>query len=163
MSTGSPTAADTARRAALVGTAGYLFACVLWGLNLPLSAALLKHFDPFWVSPLRYVVATLLLGAMVLVSAGPAQLRSPIPLWRVAVLSLCVAGFLVRYNLGLFRNPPRTVAALSAGSPVDSGSKNLKEIFGNSGRTSPSAFSSIGRKVPSSFFSLVTIMRFSNS
>ena len=39
MSTGSPTAADTARRAALVGTAGYLFACVLWGLNLPLSAS----------------------------------------------------------------------------------------------------------------------------
>jgi len=112
------TAADTARRAALVGTAGYLFACVLWGLNLPLSAALLKHFDPFWVSPLRYVVATLLLGAMVLVSAGPAQLRSPIPLWRVAVLSLCVAGFLVLYNLGLFRTHPMTVAAISAGSPV---------------------------------------------
>ena len=118
MSTASPTAADTARRAALVGTAGYLFACVLWGLNLPLSAALLKHFDPFWVSPLRYVVATLLLGAMVLVSAGPAQLRSPIPLWRVAVLSLCVAGFLVLYNLGLFRTHPMTVAAISAGSPV---------------------------------------------
>lgn len=114
----APTAADTARRAALVGTAGYLFASVLWGLNLPLSAALLKHFDPFWVSPLRYVVATVLLGAMVLVSQGPAQLRSPIALWRVAVLSLCVAGFLVLYNLGLFRTHPMTVAAISAGSPV---------------------------------------------
>ena len=118
MSGTGPTAVDTARRAALVGTAGYLFACVLWGLNLPLSAALLKHFDPFWVSPLRYVVATLLLGAMVLVSVGPAQLRSPIPLWRVAVLSLCVSGFLVLYNLGLFRTHPMTVAAISAGSPV---------------------------------------------
>ena len=116
--TAASTTADAARRAALVGTAGYLFACVLWGLNLPLSAALLKHFDPFWVSPLRYVVATLLLGAMVLVSAGPAQLRSPIPLWRVAVLSLCVAGFLLLYNLGLFRTHPMTVAAISAGSPV---------------------------------------------
>jgi drug/metabolite transporter (DMT)-like permease len=111
-------AADTARRAALVGTAGYLFASVLWGLNLPLSAALLKHFDPFWVSPLRYVVATLLLGGMLLVSMGPAQLRSPIPLWRVAVLSLCVAGFLMLYNLGLFHTHPMTVAAISAGSPV---------------------------------------------
>ena len=91
---------------------------MLWGLNLPLSAALLQHFDPFWVSVLRYLVATLLLGGMVLVSLGPAQLRSPIPLWRVAVLSLCVAGFLVLYNLGLFRTHPMTVAAISAGSPV---------------------------------------------
>lgn len=107
-----------AATAAWVGSAGYLFAAVLWGLNLPLSAALLKHFDPFWVSPLRYVVATLLLGGMLLVSAGPRALRSPIPLWRVAVLSLCVAGFLVLYNLGLFRTHPMTVAALSAGSPV---------------------------------------------
>ncbi len=111
-------ASHLARRAALIGTAGYLFASVLWGLNLPLSAALLRHFDPFWVSPLRYVVATLLLGGMVLASVGPAQLRSPIPLWRVAVLSLCVAAFLVLYNLGLFYTHPMTVAAISAGSPV---------------------------------------------
>ncbi len=107
-----------ARRAAWIGTGGYLFASVLWGLNLPLSAALLKHFDPFWVSPLRYVVATLLLGGMVAASIGPRQLRSPIPLWRVAVLSLYVAAFLSLYNLGLFRTDPMTVAALSAGSPV---------------------------------------------
>lgn len=107
-----------ARSALLVGTAGYLTSAMLWGLNLPLSAALLKHFDPFWVSPLRYVVASLLLGGMVLVSLGPARLRSPVPLWRVAVLSLCVASFLVLYNLGLFRTHPMTVAAISAGSPV---------------------------------------------
>lgn len=117
MNATSATAA-TARSAALAGTAGYLFASVLWGLNLPLSAALLQHFDPFWVSPLRYVVASVLLGGMVLVSLGPARLRSPVPLWRVAVLSLCVAGFLVLYNLGLFRTHPMTVAAISAGSPV---------------------------------------------
>jgi drug/metabolite transporter (DMT)-like permease len=103
---------------ALVGTLGYLSACLLFGLNLPLSAQLLRHFDPFWVSPLRYVVAALLLGTMVALSAGPRQLRSPIPLWRVAVLSLCVAGFLVLYNLGLYRTHTMTVAAISAGSPV---------------------------------------------
>ena len=118
MSAAFPIGAAAARRAALIGTGGYLFASVLWGLNLPLSAALLKHFDPFWVSPLRYVVATVLLGGMLVVSLGPRQLRSPIPLWRVAVLSLCVAGFLVLYNVGLFHTHPMTVAALSAGSPV---------------------------------------------
>ncbi len=116
MSAAAPALA--ARQAALVGSGGFLFASVLWGLNLPLSAALLQHFDPFWVSPLRYVLATLLLGAMLAVTVGPSQLRSPIPLWRVAVLSLCVAGFLLLYNLGLFHTHPMTVAALSAGSPV---------------------------------------------
>ena len=30
----------------------------------PLSAALLKHFDPFWVSPLRYLVSAVMLGGM---------------------------------------------------------------------------------------------------
>lgn len=107
-----------ARRAVLVGTTGYLCASLLWGLNLPLSAALLQHFDPFWVSPLRYAVATVLLGGLLALSLGPGQLRSPIAWWRVAVLSLCVASFLVLYNLGLYRTHPMTVAALSAGSPV---------------------------------------------
>ena len=102
----------------LIGTLGYLSACLLFGLNLPLSAELLRHFDPFWVSPLRYVVAALLLGTMVALSTGVRQLRSPIPLWRVAILSLCVAAFLVLYNLGLYRTHAMTVAAISAGSPV---------------------------------------------
>ena len=110
--------ADLARRAALVGTLAYLVASVLWGMNLPLSAALLQHFDPFWVSPLRYAVASVLLGGLLVASRGVRQLRSPIPLWRIAVLSLCVASFLVLYNLGLYRSHPMTVAALSAGSPV---------------------------------------------
>ena len=104
--------------APLIGTLGYLSACLLFGLNLPLSAELLRHFDPFWVSVLRYVVAALLLGTMVAVSTGLSQLRSPIPLWRVALLSLCLAGFLVLYNLGLHRTHPMTVATISAGSPV---------------------------------------------
>ena len=107
-----------ARHAWRVGTAGYLCASLLWGLNLPLSAALLQHFDPFWVSALRYALATLLLGGLLVASLGLGRLRSPIPLWRVAVLSLCVAGFLVPYNLGLYRTHPVTLAALSAGSPV---------------------------------------------
>ena len=115
-----PTApgAAAARSALITGTLGYAAASLLWGLNLPLSAALLRHFDPFWVSPLRYVIAALLLGALLAASAGPGRWRSPIPLWRVALLSLFVAGFLVLYNLGLYRTHPMTVAALSAGSPV---------------------------------------------
>jgi drug/metabolite transporter (DMT)-like permease len=110
--------AASASPAALIGTGAYLLSSVLWGLNLPLTAALLKHFEPFWLSPLRYVVGTVLLGGLLVVSLGPRQLRSPIPLWRVALLSLCVAAFLVLFNLGLYHTHPMTVAALSAGSPV---------------------------------------------
>ena len=96
----------------LAGTLGYLTAAVLWGLNLPLTAALLKHFDPFWVSPLRYVIAGVLLAVMVAASLGPSAWRSPVPLARVAVMGLAVAGFLVLYNLGLFLSHPVTVAAI---------------------------------------------------
>lgn len=103
---------------AVTGTLGYLTAAVLWGLNLPLSAALLKHFDPYWVSPLRYVIAGVLLAAMVAASLGPSAWRSPVALGRVAGMGLAVAGFLVFYNLGLYHSHPVTVAAISAGSPV---------------------------------------------
>ena len=120
MSSSAPTDGPvaTVQRSALVGTAAYLTASMMWGMNLPLSSALLIHFDPFFVSPLRYVVASALLGLMLVLSLGPRQLRSPIPLWRVAVLSLCVTGFLTFYNLGLYLTHPMTVAALSAGTPV---------------------------------------------
>jgi drug/metabolite transporter (DMT)-like permease len=106
----------------LAGTLGYFTAALLWGLNLPLTAALLKHFDPYWVSPLRYVMAGVLLASMVaaMAAASPrlAALRSPVPLARVAVMGLAVAGFLVLYNVGLYLSHPVTVAAISAGSPV---------------------------------------------
>ena len=102
----------------LIGTLCYFCAALLWGLNLPLTAALLKHFDPFWVSPCRYLVASMVLALLLSLSMGPAQLRSPILLARVLWLSLPVALFLVFYNVGLSYSHPITVAAISAGSPV---------------------------------------------
>lgn len=104
--------------AAWTGTLAFLCTSLLWGLNLPLSAALLQHFDPFLVSPLRYGIALLLLGGLVAANLGLRQWRSPIAPWRVAGLGLGVAGFLVLYNLGLSMSHPMTVAAVSAGSPV---------------------------------------------
>lgn len=102
----------------LAGTLAYLAAAVLWGLNLPLTAALLQHFDPFWVSPLRYVIAGLLLATMVALRLGPSAWRSPVAPGRVARMGLAVAAFLILYNLGIYHSHPVTVAAVSAGSPV---------------------------------------------
>ena len=103
---------------ALVGTAGYLLASVAWGLNIPLTGALLKSFDPFWLSPWRQLLSAVFLGACVLVALGRAQLRVPITLARMAGLGAAVAGFLVLFNLGLALGDPLTAAAVIAGSPV---------------------------------------------
>ena len=102
----------------LVGTACYLLASVFWGLNIPLTAALLTAFDPLWLSPYRYLIASTLLGAWVLATLGAGRLRSPIPLPRVALLGLAVATFLVCFNVGLLSTHPVTAAAVIAGSPV---------------------------------------------
>ncbi|MFN7643171.1 MAG: DMT family transporter [Burkholderiales bacterium] len=106
------------RSAALVGTVCYLTCSVFWGLNIPLSSTLLKHFDPFWLPMARYVIASAMLGAWVAATLGPRQLRSPIPLTRVAALSAMVSGFLLLFNLGLLYTHPVTAAAVIAGSPV---------------------------------------------
>jgi drug/metabolite transporter (DMT)-like permease len=102
----------------LTGTLSYLAASVLWGLNIPLTASLLKSFDPFWVSPSRYVIAAIVLGLLVWMSLGARQLFSPISKGRLAIMSLSVAGFLLFFNLGLSYTQPITAAAITAGSPV---------------------------------------------
>jgi drug/metabolite transporter (DMT)-like permease len=97
---------------------GYLVASLLWGLNIPLSNQLLHSFDPFWLAACRHTVAVLILGAWVWAALGRGQLRSPIALPRVAVMSLAVAGFLVLFNLGLMLSSPINAAAVLAASPV---------------------------------------------
>lgn len=97
---------------------GYLVASLLWGLNIPLTSRLLHSFDPFWLAPCRHVLASAVLGAWVWATLGRAELRAPIALWRIAVMSLAVCGFLVLFNLGLMLSSPVNAAAVIAGSPV---------------------------------------------
>lgn len=104
--------------AAWVGTINYFLASVFWGLNIPLTASLLKTIDPFWLSPIRYVIAATVLAIWVVGTLGFSQLRSPVPMRRVAALSLCVAAFLTCFNLGLMYSDSITAAAVMAGSPV---------------------------------------------
>jgi drug/metabolite transporter (DMT)-like permease len=103
---------------AWVGTFNYFLASVFWGMNIPLTASLLKTIDPFWLSPIRYVIAATVLAVWVVGTLGFSQLRSPVPMRRVAALSLCVAAFLTCFNLGLMYSDSITAAAVMAGSPV---------------------------------------------
>ena len=102
----------------LAGTGCYLIASVFWGMNIPMTAELLATFDPFWLSPVRYVIASTLLGAWVAATLGARRLRPPIALARVALLGLAVAFFLACFNVGLQHTHPVTAAAVLAGSPV---------------------------------------------
>lgn len=103
---------------ALVGMGGYLMASVFWGWNIPLTAGLLRQLDPFWIAPLRYAIAAVVLGGLLVATDGWRHLRVPVPLWRVAVLGLLCACFLVLFNFGLLFSNALTVAAVIAGSPV---------------------------------------------
>jgi len=101
-----------------VGAVCYLLACLFWGLNIPLTATLFATFDAFWLACLRLSIATLILACWVAITLGVQRLRSPIPWWRVLVMSGCVSGFFVLYNLGLLYTNTITAAAIMAGSPV---------------------------------------------
>lgn len=97
---------------------GYIVASVFWGLNIPMTHLLLRSFDPFWLSPVRHLLASLILGALVWATLNRGQLRSPIPLWRLLVMGCGVAGFLVLFNVALTLGDPIRAAAVIAGSPV---------------------------------------------
>ena len=103
---------------ALAGAAGYLLASMSWGWNIPLTSGLLRQLDPFWIAPLRYAIAAVVLGIWLVATAGWRHLRTPVPRTRVILLGLCVGAFLILFNLGLLYSHPISVAAIIAGSPV---------------------------------------------
>ncbi|MFZ9406685.1 MAG: DMT family transporter [Burkholderiaceae bacterium] len=106
------------RGAALSGMAAYFGACVFWGMNVPLTTALFDSIDPFWLAFFRQSVAMVLMASLLVFTAGASQLKSPIALWRVLIMSLCISSFFICYNLGLQRTNTITAAAIMAGSPV---------------------------------------------
>ena len=101
-----------------VGTASYLFACVFWGMNIPFTAVLFKTFDPFFLSPLRVLIATAVLGAIIAWTLGWRAFAIPLSIGRFAGLTFAMASFFIFYNVGLRYTNPITAAAIMAGSPV---------------------------------------------
>src|SRR5690606_33623258 len=85
---------------------------------IPLTTILFRSFDPFFLSLLRAVLASLILAAVVILTLGWRKLSFPIPLWRLAVMSGAMACFFVFYNLGLRFTNTITAAAIMAGAPV---------------------------------------------
>jgi drug/metabolite transporter (DMT)-like permease len=107
-----------ARRAAWAGLAAFLITSMFWGANLPLTAVLLRTFDPFWLTPLRLLLAAAALGAVVWATEGRAALRIEISLPRFLALGLSISLFFIDYVLALRYTNTITAAAVMAGAPI---------------------------------------------
>jgi len=118
MTTGSATRATDPRRDVWIGLAAFVITSVFWGANMPLTAVLLRSFDPFWLTLWRLVLASIALGAMVWATEGRAALRLDISWPRFLLLSLAVSIFYVDYNLALRYTNTITAAAVLAGAPI---------------------------------------------
>lgn len=107
-----------AASAAWVGGLSYVLACVFWGMNIPLTATLFQTFDPYWLAFMRVSLAAAVLAVVLGVTRGVSAWRSPIPLWRIAVMGIFASSFFAMYNIGLHHTNTITAAAIVAGSPV---------------------------------------------
>jgi drug/metabolite transporter (DMT)-like permease len=108
----------SARRAAWTGLAAFLVTSIFWGANLPLTAVLLRTFDPFWLTPLRLLLAAIALGVVVWATEGWAALRIEISFPRFAALGLSISLFFIDYVLALRYTNTITAAAVMAGAPI---------------------------------------------
>lgn len=96
-----------------------LTATVSWGAMFPISAALLHRIDPVQLSAERYIIAALVLLAIVALREGPRALRTDGRLARIVPLG--IAGF-TGYNLltmfGVTLAGPQHAALLMATMPA---------------------------------------------
>jgi len=118
MSADVATRAAEAQRAAWAGLAAFLVTSLFWGANLPITAVLLRSFDPFWLTAWRLVLATAALGAMIWVTEGRAALRIDISWQRFCLLGLSIGVFFIDYNVALQYTNTITAAAVMAGAPI---------------------------------------------
>lgn len=89
------------------GAAAALAAVVLWGAQFPVAKAAFAVLDPFHLSAIRYLVATLLLAAWMLAREGPAVLRTYGRFWPVTLLGL----------VGMTASPALVFAGLTVTRP----------------------------------------------
>ncbi len=118
MTTGTAAPGLDPRRSVWVGLAAFVITSVLWGANMPLTAVLLRTLDPFWLTLLRLVLASIALAVMVWATEGWAALRVEISWPRFLLLSLAVSVFYIDYNLALRYTNTITAAAVLAGAPI---------------------------------------------
>src|SRR5262245_19859389 len=102
----------------LVAFAAMIFVGASWGANVPISKVMLVHFDLIPMSAIRTLVATVALGALLLLVEGAGALRIDLGLRRFALLGLMMGGFFACYTLGIQFSNPITAAMVGVAGPL---------------------------------------------
>ncbi|MFC0503770.1 DMT family transporter [Micromonospora costi] len=96
-----------------------LLAVLSWGVMFPVLASALTRVDPLNLTTTRYLLATLVLIALLLLREGVASLRSGGRAVEVAVLGVIgFAGFNLLTNLALEHAAPQQIALFVATTPL---------------------------------------------
>ena len=121
MNTGTPPGGYTPsrERGYLVGAfAAMIFVGASWGANVPVSKVMLEHYDLIPMSALRTLVATVVLGLLLLAVEGVRALRIGLPPGRFLLLGLMMASFFATYVLGIQFSNPISAAAVQVAGPL---------------------------------------------
>src|SRR5690606_22646972 len=57
-------AAGDSRHAWILGTAFFLFSALCWGMNVPMTSRMFATWDPYFLSPTRIVIASVVLALL---------------------------------------------------------------------------------------------------
>ena len=75
-----------AKNRTAAGAALLLTATLAWGGMFPIADRALHHVDPFWLTSLRYVAASVIFAVLLLVVEGRPALTYSGRFWRVLAL-----------------------------------------------------------------------------
>jgi drug/metabolite transporter (DMT)-like permease len=98
--------------------AAMLFVGVSWGANLPVTKAMLLHFDLLPMAAMRTSAAVVTLALLLWAVEGAQALRIGIRFERFLALGFMMAGFFAIYALGIYFSNPITAAAVSVAGPL---------------------------------------------
>lgn len=116
MSEPTTATAPTRQRTLLAGGA-LLLTTLFWGAMVPLTALLLRYFDPFFLAGARYVVALPFLWLFVLLRRETFSWRG-LPMSRVFTLGGAMTAFSVFYTVGIAHSHPVTAAVVLMCGPI---------------------------------------------
>jgi len=93
-----------------------LFTVIAWGTNIPASALLLEHWDPWFLSVVRFGAGYIALWLLFRWrEPGASHSVMPVASWRLWLLGAAGAGvFGPVYNLGIATSNPVMVAIMNA-------------------------------------------------
>ena len=98
--------------------AAMLFVGASWGANLPVTKAMLGHFDLLPMAAMRTAAATAALGVLLWLVEGRRALRIDLSFGRFLALGFMMGGFFAVYACGIYLSNPITAALVGVAGPL---------------------------------------------